>query len=118
MTRISLLPAAEVTALDTQVLAHRAGLAGLCSDSSSDRWFPPEPAPEALAGRSEYECRARAACLGCTVMPECRELALRIEARPGVRSHGIWGGLAPWEREDLNQARRALPAGGSGARRG
>jgi hypothetical protein len=41
-------------------------------------------------------------------MPECRELALRIEARPGVRSHGIWGGLAPWERRDLIRARRKL----------
>lgn len=112
MTRLSLLPAQEVNILDTQVLTHRVGLAGLCSDSNSDRCFPPEPAADALAERIEYEYRARAHCLGCSVMPECRELALRIEARPGFRSHGIWGGLAPWERKDLIAAR------GSGVRRG
>ncbi len=106
--RLSLLPAPEIAALDTPVLSHRVGLAGLCSDSSSDRWFPPEPVPEALAERREYEYRARAACLGCAVMPECRELALRIEARPGVRSHGVWGGLAPWERRGLIRARCEL----------
>jgi hypothetical protein len=108
--RLSLLPGPEITALDTPVLSHRVGLAGLCSDSNSDRWFPPEPAPEALAERREYEDRARAACLGCAVMPECRELALRIEARPGIRSCGIWGGLAPWEREDLIGQRQAITA--------
>ena len=103
-------PPSDVTQLATGALSARVGAAGLCSDSNSDMWFPvPEPRPTASArARREYEDRARAACLGCTVMPECRELALRIEARPGIRSHGIWGGLAPWEREDLIRARRKL----------
>ncbi len=109
MTRRSLPPGPEVAAMGTAVLSHRIGLAGLCSDSNDDRWFPAEPAVDApAAARREYEDRARAACLGCTVMPECRELALRIEARPGVRSHGVWGGLAPWERRGLIRARRQL----------
>jgi hypothetical protein len=109
MTRLSLLPSPEITAMATPVLSHRVGAAGLCSDSNDDRWFPLEPAQGAfVAERREYADRARAACLGCTVMPECRELALRIEARPAIRSHGIWGGLAPWERRDLIRARRKL----------
>jgi hypothetical protein len=90
-----------VAGMSAAVLSNRVGLAGLCSDSADDRWFPPEPRPGARAARREYQDSARVACLGCAVMPECRELALRIEARPGIRSHGIWGGLAPWEREDL-----------------
>lgn len=103
-------PPSRVTRLATGALSARVGAAGLCSDSNSDMWFPAEPRESAGEARREYEDRARAACLGCTVMPECRELALRIEARPGIRSHGIWGGLAPWEREALIGARMAVPS--------
>lgn len=114
-------PPSRVTQLATGALSARIGAAGLCSDSNSDWWFPPEPAMDApTAEVREYEDRARAACLGCTVMPECRELALRIEARPGIRSHGVWGGLAPWERRDLIRSRqsRDLPMRGSAVRHG
>lgn len=97
-----------VLAAPAEVLAHRVGLAGKCSDRGDDTWFPPEPRPGADAGeRAAYEDYARAACLGCAVMPECRELALRIEARPDVVPHGISGGLAPWERAAMIRARRA-----------
>lgn len=101
------LPRPEIAALDTSVLSHRVSAAGRCADSNDDKWFPPEPKPEATAAqRRAYEDYARAVCLGCPVMPECRELALRDEARPGVRSHGIWGGLAPWERDGLRKRLR------------
>jgi len=97
--------AAQVIALPTRVLSHRTGVVGLCSDSGSDRWFPPEPPIDPADGRARqgYEQYARAVCLGCPVMAECRELALRIESQPGIQAHGIWGGLAPWERDRLRR---------------
>jgi hypothetical protein len=106
MPRIS-LPEPEIADLPTPVLSHRVGAAGLCSDSNDDRWYPAEPGPAAaIEVRVAFAQYARAACLGCTVLMECRELALRIEAHPGVRSHGVWGGLAPWERDVLRRRRR------------
>ena len=105
MSRIS-LPGPEIADRPTSVLSHRVGAAGLCSDSASDRWFPTEPGNSATdKARQDYELYARAACLGCTVLMECRELALRIEAHPRVRAHGVWGGLAPWERDALRRRR-------------
>jgi hypothetical protein len=100
----------------TSVLAHRVAAAGLCSDSNGDRWFPAEPGRLApVTDREQYERYARAACRDCTVQAECLLLALRIESRPGIRSHGIWGGYAPWERDAARRrirdtARRAACA--------
>jgi Transcription factor WhiB len=116
MPRIS-LPGPEIADRPTPVLSHRVGAAGLCSDSASDRWFPTEPKPTGK-GREAYEQFARAVCLGCTVLMECRELALRIESQPNVMAHGIWGGLAPWERDNLRRRRREhgrRPAESAGA---
>jgi hypothetical protein len=99
-----------VLALSTLVLARRAGLAGKCSDCGDDTWFPPEPAAGVDAERAAYEDYAREACYGCPVLAECRELAVRIESRPGAEPHGIAGGLAPWQREPLARARRLARA--------
>ena len=60
--------------------------------------------------RRQYAEYARAACLGCSVIEECLELALRIEARPRNGSHGVWGGTAPWERAAMIRARRRSAA--------
>jgi hypothetical protein len=98
-------PGGAAAALSTAVLSRRVGAAGLCSDSNSDRWFP-----QRMLGwkaRVQYAAYARAACLGCSVIEECLELALRIEARPRNGSHGVWGGTAPWERAAMICARRA-----------
>jgi WhiB family redox-sensing transcriptional regulator len=102
------MPGRDVAALPTEVLIHRTGIAGQCSDSNSDRWFPEnEPGPAATAAELDaYADFAREACAGCPVIMECRERALRVEARPGVRSHGVSGGLAPHERRALIRARR------------
>jgi Transcription factor WhiB len=105
VSRASLLPGPQVTALRTEVLSRRVGAAGLCADLNDDRWFPPRD-PRSEKRRQKFAELARAACLGCTVMAECRELALRIEAHPHVAAHGIWGGLAPWERDELRALRR------------
>jgi Transcription factor WhiB len=96
-------PGQAVRAMKTAVLSHRVGAAGLCSDAADDRCYPSIPG-QARGRLAEY---ARARCLGCTVIEECLELALRIEAQKKDSSHGIWGGTAPWERRDLIEARKA-----------
>jgi hypothetical protein len=97
-----------VALMASEVLAHRAGLAGKCSDAGHDGWFPVDPQPSEPAEYAAYEDYAREACAGCPVIRECLELALRTESRPGVQAHGIAGGLAPWERLALVSARRAV----------
>ena len=101
-------PPSRVTRLATGALSARVGAAGLCSDSNSDKWFPAEPHRNNARARRDYEAYARAACGGCAVLMECRELALRIESQPGHGSHGVWGALAPWERETLIAARTVV----------
>ena len=98
----------SVSALPARVLSHRIGAAGLCAGLGGDRWFPPEPQFNPADGRARrgYEVYARAVCLGCPVLAECGELALRIEARPGIEAHGVWDGLAPWERDRIRRHRR------------
>jgi hypothetical protein len=113
MPRIS-LPGPEIADRPTPVLSRRVGAAGRCADSNDDRWFPIEPGNSATdRARREFELYARAACLGCTVVMECRELALRIESQPRVTAHGIWGGLAPWERDMLRRRRREIARRGA-----
>jgi hypothetical protein len=80
--------------------------------SHPEDWFPPEPGignqPRA---RDEYEARARALCRFCPVELACLELALRYEGTR--RGHGIFGGLAPWQRQRIALARarrRGRPA--------
>lgn len=83
--------------------------AGSCATAPDpDAWHPTEPRREEIAesGRAEYVALARTLCAGCPAADACLELALRMEARTG-RSHGVWGGTAPWEREQLIRARRA-----------
>ena len=104
--RRSRVASVPVALLATDVLAHRAGLAGKCSDAGHDGWFP--SAPRNAAERAAYEDYAREACAGCPVTGECLELVLRDESGPGAEAHGIAGGLAPWERMALIGARRAV----------
>jgi hypothetical protein len=111
MTRTARALAADVavgdavTALSSDALRHRVEL-GDCSGAQNDDWFPPEPEAKSPAARVRYEATARQLCGGCPVRAECLELALRDEARPYVMPHGIFGGLAPWERKKLNRGRR------------
>lgn len=98
----------QIDTLTDEQLRHRIAVAGLCADTMSDDWFPHEPSATATNGRAAYELVAREQCEGCEVKAECLILALRDESRYGVKAHGIFGGLAPWERENLarNQRRR------------
>jgi hypothetical protein len=78
-------------------------------DANPDDWFPPEP-PRGhhKRQRETYEARARALCRFCPVEFLCLELALRYERR--ARGAGIWGGMAPWDRERLAAERERLAA--------
>jgi len=90
-------------AMRTETLSHRVGAAGLCSDKADDRWYP----DFGRVGRREQQSAyARALCLGCPVIEECRELALRIESQAPGGPHGVWGGTAPHERRELLAARK------------
>ncbi|MET9019239.1 WhiB family transcriptional regulator [Actinopolymorpha sp. NPDC004070] len=79
---------------------------GLCSRNAdrADEWFLPEPNPGSTKARDAYERRAEELCCGCPVRVECLEFALRRET--GHAAWGVWGGLAPWRREELVQIRR------------
>jgi WhiB family redox-sensing transcriptional regulator len=92
----------------TEVLQHRIGAAGLCSDSNDDRWYP---VASSFDSRAAYVAYARAACLGCSVIDECRELALRIEARVPGAPHGVWGGTTPAERREMIRRREGVRRG-------
>jgi hypothetical protein len=79
---------------------------GLCAadPKHADDWFLPEPQATSTRARASYEREAERLCGPCPVRAECLELALRTEAdRLGW---GVWGGLAPWQRRRLVDARR------------
>ena len=73
-----------------------------------DAWFPPEPKPEDTDGHRAFEEKARGLCKGCPVIDTCRERILSIEAQPGIDRHGIFAGLAPWEREEIATLEEAV----------
>jgi WhiB family redox-sensing transcriptional regulator len=77
-----------------------------CKGKPTDDWFPNEPQQSCEKARAAYVEKARGLCAGCPVVAECLELTLRIEAEPYVIPHGIFGGLAPWERQKLLRNRR------------
>lgn len=85
--------------------------------ANPEAWFPHEPKLEETAvrdgvevdARAAYEENARQLCDGCPLAAACLEGALADEAQYGVKAHGIFGGLAPWERQAMarNTQRRA-----------
>jgi WhiB family redox-sensing transcriptional regulator len=66
-----------------------------------ETWFPTPPSPwstrkeqrAARVRRLEQERRAKAVCLSCPVLDECRQFADDNDERTG-----IWGGLTETER--------------------
>lgn len=52
-------------------------------------WFP---------GVGKSSRPAKVLCFGCPVRRDCLEFALALEEK-----HGIWGGLSPDERRQLNK---------------
>ncbi|GAA5021736.1 WhiB family transcriptional regulator [Actinopolymorpha pittospori] len=106
MTSIDADRLMEAAKLSSPALRERTQRDGLCSKDQdrADEWFPPQPPETSSGARAHYEHTARALCTPCPVRAECLEFALRQEA--GQRAWGIWGGLAPWQREPLVKARR------------
>jgi hypothetical protein len=88
---------ATVTALPTGRVIEKCRQPG----TDPDAWFPPEPKPEHPHIRPEYEEKAHDLCRGCPLTQACLQQALADESRPGVERHGVYGGLAPWEREEI-----------------
>jgi hypothetical protein len=109
----------SVTSLPTAVLARRVLRRGHCvGGADPDDWFPPEPwaypaardpqGEGAARARAAYEAKARAACGGCPVIASCLEMALRVEANlPATSCYGVFGATAPWERQEMLEARAA-----------
>lgn len=91
----------EIAALTMSQLTGIVNSSGLCSGTPDDDRWHPDVEPKTDHGRAEYEANARKACVGCPAKAACLLLALRTESRPKVKSHGVWGGTAPWERERM-----------------
>lgn len=74
----------------------------LCAEVDPDVWFPEHGAnykyktPEALY--------AKQICKRCPAIAECREYALRYTGL-----FGIWGGLDPIERRDIQKVLKIIP---------
>ncbi|GAA3023749.1 WhiB family transcriptional regulator [Gordonia defluvii] len=64
---------------------------GTCRGAASSVFFHPDG--ERGNARLRREQRAKELCLGCPVLTQCREHALRVG-----EPYGIWGGLGEAER--------------------
>jgi hypothetical protein len=92
---VTALPAAEL-----ERLVHAAERPCVAPDANPEDWFPAEPGSGNSARvRALYEARALALCAGCPVAIACLELTLLREGP--VRGHGISGGTAPWQRQQI-----------------
>jgi WhiB family redox-sensing transcriptional regulator len=86
---------------------------GLCVDIDPEFFFPVGDGPVALEQAEE----AKAVCLGCPVLSECREFELTSTSRGRLRSEaGVFAAMTPDERRAelrrrARQARRATAAG-------
>lgn len=96
----------QIDPLSTAVLSRAVTELGLCVDDRTDRWFPPEPPAGDERARASYEEAAERVCDGCPARMECLVLALRTESQPYASAHGIFGGLAPWDRKRVIRSRR------------
>jgi WhiB family transcriptional regulator, redox-sensing transcriptional regulator len=67
-----------------------------CRSTDPDLFFPVSSAGKSL----EQVAEAKAVCACCLVRRQCLAFALRTR-----QAHGIWGGLAPEERNPQRPAR-------------
>ncbi|OJY38831.1 MAG: WhiB family transcriptional regulator [Pseudonocardia sp. 73-21] len=67
---------------------------GACRDLDSSMFFHPEH--ERGGARAAREDRAKQVCLGCPVIGQCRNHALRVR-----EPYGVWGALTEAERLTL-----------------
>lgn len=69
-------------------------LFGACRGMASSYFFHPEG--ERGPARSRRETKAKAICLECPVLAQCRAHALAVH-----EPYGIWGGLSEGERSSI-----------------
>jgi hypothetical protein len=69
-----------------------------------DDWYPHEPQIERPEERKRYEAYAEELCAGCPFAAQCLEQALTDESQYGVHAHGIFGGVAPWQRDNMRRS--------------
>ncbi|HET7277067.1 MAG TPA: WhiB family transcriptional regulator [Dermatophilaceae bacterium] len=76
-------------------------LEGSCRRVSPDMFFHPEG--ERGSARRSRDTAAKEVCLGCPVLRECREHALRVR-----EPYGVWGGMTEDDREAYYAGRSAV----------
>lgn len=96
MAEISRLPGPRADLWDWQV-------EGLCRDVGPETFFHPEG--ERGGARRRRDEAARALCLECPVIRECRAHALAVR-----EPYGVWGGMTEDEREAHYQRERPVRA--------
>ena len=69
-------------------------LSANCREQDSALFFNPEG--ERGPTRDRRDDAAKAICLGCPVLRDCRAHALAIDGL-----HGVWGGMSRADRDDL-----------------
>lgn len=74
-------------------------LEGACQGLNSSVFFHPDG--ERGSARTRRADRAKAICLRCPVLEQCRRHALTVR-----EPYGVWGGLTEEERRDLWTGRR------------
>jgi WhiB family redox-sensing transcriptional regulator len=74
----------------------------LCAEIDPEVWFPER------GGNSKYRTpeavHAKQICKVCPAIAECREYALKYTGL-----YGIWGGLDPSERRDIQKTLNIIP---------
>ena len=93
-----------MTGRTLQVVLDTSGLKwadrALCAEVDAELFF------SEMGGEQQAQA-AKSVCRLCEVRPQCLEYALELESRPGAYgSYGIWGGMAPTERNAIRRQRR------------
>ena len=78
-------------------------LEGSCRRENPDVFFHPEG--ERGPARRNRDSAAKAVCLGCPVLTQCRAHALKVR-----EPYGVWGGMTGDEREAIYAGTAAIPA--------
>ncbi|GAA1248619.1 WhiB family transcriptional regulator [Oryzihumus leptocrescens] len=78
-------------------------LEGSCRRENPDVFFHPEG--ERGPARRNRDSAAKAVCLGCPVLTQCRAHALKVR-----EPYGVWGGMTEDEREAIYAGTSAIPA--------
>ena len=74
-----------------------------CRTENPEIFFHPEG--ERGSARRDRDIAAKAVCLGCPVLENCREHALRVR-----EPYGVWGAMTEYEREATYTAAPGFPA--------